>query len=390
MLKPRNIWHKALDFLPRAGFHFDRPLVLLQSDDWGRVGVRDCEGLEQLREAGLILGERAYDFYTLETAEDVGALLQTLKCHRDSAGRLPCLEMNFVQANLDFARMEAENFREIYLLPLPDGLPRGWNRPGLFQAYKDGVASGAFHPALHGTTHFCRRAAERQLKGGERGELLRTLWQAGTPYIYWRMPWIGYEYYDSESSGEPFLTAEEQAGLIGQAVGWFSRMFSRLPHSACAPGYRANGDTNRAWGQYGVNAAQNGPGVFTPPHFAGDEVLQLYRNVEFEPAVHGQFSIDDCMRRTEECFDRGLPAIVSLHSINFHSSVRDFRSRTLVLLDQFFSALEAKYSALLYVHDRELFQLVQHGQFETAQGRVQVRVTKQKFRLAALVHGVEA
>ena len=53
---------------------FSRPLVLLQSDDWGRVGVRDREGYEQLRSSGIHLGENPYDYYSLETAEDVMAL----------------------------------------------------------------------------------------------------------------------------------------------------------------------------------------------------------------------------------------------------------------------------------------------------------------------------
>jgi hypothetical protein len=390
LLTIRKLWRKGRDLLPRQGFHFDRPVVLLQSDDWGRVGVRDREGIEQLGAAGVALGERAYDFYTLETAEDVAALWQTLRHHRDSMGRPPCLGMNFVQANLDFARMEAESFRQIHVLPLPDGLPQGWNRPGLFDAYRDGIAAGVFHPALHGTTHFCRRAVERHLNGSERGKLLRMLWRARTPYIYWRMPWIGYEYCDPEKSSERFLSVQEQTDLIGQAVGAFSRMFSRLPHSACAPGYRANDDTNSVWAQYGISVAQNGPGIFMAPHFDENEVLQLYRSIEFEPAVREQFSVEDCMRRAEECFLRGLPAIVSVHSINFHSSVKDFRSRTLTLFEQFLSALEAKYSELLYLHDREMFQLVQHGQCETAHGTVRVKVTKRNFRRTLLVHGVEA
>ena len=36
---------------------FSRPLVLLQSDDWGRVGVRDREGYEQLRASGVHWGK---------------------------------------------------------------------------------------------------------------------------------------------------------------------------------------------------------------------------------------------------------------------------------------------------------------------------------------------
>src|SRR5579864_9313090 len=70
----RKAWQRGRDLLPVSGFHFDRPIVLLQSDDWGRVGLRDQEGLEELQAAGLTLGDRPYDFYTLETAENLSRL----------------------------------------------------------------------------------------------------------------------------------------------------------------------------------------------------------------------------------------------------------------------------------------------------------------------------
>src|SRR5258707_13517114 len=96
-------------------FSFDRPLVLLQSDDWGRVGVRDREGYEQLRASGIYLGENPYDYYSLETAEDVMALRDLLKRHRDSTGRPACLVMNFLLANLDLLRSADSGFKNIYL-----------------------------------------------------------------------------------------------------------------------------------------------------------------------------------------------------------------------------------------------------------------------------------
>src|SRR5690349_7521258 len=149
---PRKLWNRAQALVPVRGFFFDRPLVLLQSDDWGRVGLQDQEGFDRLTAAGLKLGERPYDFYTLETADDVNALGTLLKAHRDSTGRPACLGMNFLTANLDFVKMA--DFREIKLLSLADGLPKNWKRPGLFEAYHAGIESGVFNPALHGTTHF--------------------------------------------------------------------------------------------------------------------------------------------------------------------------------------------------------------------------------------------
>jgi hypothetical protein len=380
----RKLWQRGRDLLPVAGFHFDRPLVLLQSDDWGRVGLRDREGLEQLQSAGMALGERSYDFYTLEAAEDLASLGAALKRHRDFGGRHPCVGMNFILANLDFRKMSADDFREIHLLCLAEGLPMGWTRPGLMEAYREGIADGVFYPALHGTTHFCRSAVERNAKaGGERASLLRTLWQASTPYIHWRMPWIGYEYWDPEKpKHERFLPVETQNELIGQTVGAFAQLFSSLPRSACAPGYRANDDTHRAWAQHGIRVAQNGPGALMPPHFDRHDMLNLFRAVEFEPAANASFSVEACLRQAESCFEHGIPAIVSVHSINFHSTVRDFRSRTLQLLDEFLTVIESKHPDLLYLHDEDLHELVSKGSYKTPHGSAQVNVTRKHFTKA--------
>jgi hypothetical protein len=377
----RKLWQRARNLFPVEGFRFDRPIILLQSDDWGRAGLRDRVGLDELASAGLVLGERPYDFYTLETAQDLAALRSVLSNHRDSAGRSPILEMNFVVANLNLEKMSAEGFQRIDLLPLSDGVPAGWNRPGLFEAYREGIQEGLFRPALHGTTHFCRAAVERHLTdSGERGTLLRKLWHAGTPYIHWRMPWIGYEYWDPEAApDDQFLPATTQRDLIGEAVGGFVKLFSTLPRSACAPGYRANDDTHRAWAQIGIRVAQNGPGADFPPHFDHHGILQLYRTVEFEPAVAPVFSLEACIRSAETCFERKIPAIVSVHSVNFHSSVQDFRSRTLELLDRFFRALRSTHPDLLYLHSGDLYELVGKGSYETPQGSVSVTVTRKSF-----------
>jgi hypothetical protein len=375
-----KLWRRGRELLPFEGFHFDRPLVVFQSDDWGRVGLRDQEGLEQLRSAGIMLGERPYDFYSLETAADLAALSGILSRHRDSVGRYPCLQMNFIVANLDFARMSADGFQHIYTRSLAEGLPEPWSRPGLYDAYREGIAAGIFHPAMHGLTHFCRAAVERNLtRDGERAGLLRTFWRAGTPYIHWRMPWIGYEYWDPEKPEEErFLPAPAQRELIGQAVGAFAKMFSMLPGSACAPGYRADEETNKAWAQHGIRVAQNGPGALIPPHFDYG-ILQLCRAIEFEPAVNPGLSIEEGLRQVEVCFNLGIPAIVSIHSINFHSTIKNFRGRTLQLLDEFLMALESKHADLLYLHDGDLYDIVGKGSYKTRDANVSVKIERKSF-----------
>jgi hypothetical protein len=382
----RKAWWRGRSLLPVEGFAFGRPLVVLQSDDWGRAGVRDREGWEELRDQGINLGERCYDFYSLETAEDVAAMVSLLRRHRDSTGQPASLGMNFVVANVDFAKVSADHYRQIYLCALKDGLPEGWKRPGLFDAYREGISVGVLSPALHGTTHFCRPAVERHLDDpGERGVLLRSLWKAGVPYIHWRMPWIGFEYWDPKSPGsEDFLASSVQESLIDSAVESFTGFFGKVPRSACAPGYRANHSTHEAWAKRGIRVAQNGPGSARPPHFDGNGILHVYRSMDFEPAAGHGFSLEACLRAAEDCFSRGLPAIVSIHSINFHSTIKDFRTRTLSLLDEFLAALEAKHPDLLYVRDEDLYDLVDKGTLQSVQSTVRVPVTKRTFTAGAV------
>jgi len=349
---------------------FDCPLVLLQSDDWGRVGVRDKEGYELLRASGVRLGENPYDFYTLETAEDVMALRDVLKRHRDYTGRMACMVMNFLMSNLDFPKMIAGNREQIELLPLTAGLPGSWKRPGLFEAYRQGIADEVFYPALHGLTHFCSVATEHALeKAGERADLLRTLWKAETPYIYWRMPWIGYEYLNPEKPQAGFLAADKQEKLVRQAANIFETFFSKKPVSACAPGYRANHDTHLAWSRCGVRVAQNGSGSPLAPHMDDCEILNLHRTIDIEPTQR-DLPIEKYVQLAESCFARGIPAIVSVHSINFHSSLKDFRTPTLQTLDQFLLALEKKHPNLLYVHDTDVYDIVTRGKLRTSYSRI--------------------
>lgn len=131
---------------------FSRPLIVLQSNDWGRIGVRDREGYEQLRASGIHLGENPYDYYSLETAEDVIALRDMLKRHRDSTGRPACIVMNFLLANLDFQKTADTAFQKIHLLPLSQGLPGAWKTAGTVRGL----------PAGH-----CRR---RLLSGASRAD----------------------------------------------------------------------------------------------------------------------------------------------------------------------------------------------------------------------------
>lgn len=365
---------------------FSRPLVLLQSDEWGRVGVRDREGYEQLRANGIRLGERPYDLYTLETADDVHGLAAMLGNHLDSSAHPASLVMNFCTANLDFARMREEDFKRLVLLPLVKGLPGRWSRPGLKEAVREGIEKRVFFPALHGTIHCCPLAVEHALaEGSERARMLHLLWDTETPYIHWRMPWVGYEYRNPERPREGFLSFVNQSRLIRKAQSNFVDLFGASPASACAPGHHANRDTCRAWSEIGIRIAQNGTGDgLRAPHFDEFGLLHLYRSLDLEPSER-ELETAKYLEVADVCFSRGIPLIISVHSINFHSTLRDFRSTTIAALDQLLTALESKYPELLYVNDAELYAIATEGAFRNESARNIVSERRQTWSSSAMV-----
>jgi hypothetical protein len=372
----RNPLRRTKKVSPHPALRFDRPLVLFQSDDWGRAGVRDREGWEELREAGLNLGEKPYDFYSLETAGDLHALGEVLRKHQDSAGRSPSVVMNFILANVDFDRCFEPGQKQIPLLPLTDGLPGKWLRPGLLDAYQQGIRERLFYPALHGLTHFCEPAMTRALRAdGGHSQLIKKLWHAQTPYIHWRMPWIGFEYWDPElKPAQRDLPLAGQRAVIRHAAGIFQRLFSSAPFSACAPGYRANADSRTAWFENGVRVVQNGPGEQNRPSLDENGMLSTFRTVEMEPAVE-PCDLEKLIMQVRERFAAGVPAVISIHAINFHSTIRDFCTPTLRLLDELLTALEKNWPDLLYLNDADLFSIATEGRYAGESSQVKVSTT---------------
>jgi hypothetical protein len=354
------------NLLPVREHLFSRPLVLFHSDDWGLAGIRDREGGEELRGAGLNLGESPYDSYSLETAEDLHFLYEVLLRHRDSVGRPPCMIFNYILANVDFLRVMESGYSGLPLLPLEEGFPGAWRRPGLLEAHGTGIRRGLIHPALHGVTHFCQRAAKRVMGGGdERASLLRLLYQAHTPMIPGRTPWLGFEYRDEPGvGGDGWLDSLEQRNLIQEGKNLFQRTFGKAPLSACAPGYRANQDTLRGWAEAGIRVVQEGPGFARAPYFDPHGLLHLHRNVPFEPALDVKGSAEEAvLEKAAEAFRKGRPAVLCMHSVNFHSTLRNHRDRTLEKLDRFLTLLESRFGDLLYLHDLDLWQILQEGRF---------------------------
>ena len=216
----------------------------------------------------------------------------------------------------------------------------------------------------------------------EGGKLLRMLYESNTPTVYGRTSWIDFEYRDNKNgSGPCWLDATTQRQLISEGRKLFERMFGMAPASACAPGYRANDDTWRAWREEGILIAQRGPGLPLSPYFDRRGLLHLHRNVSFEPALEQCFYDElydeqSAMKQAERAWKAGRPIIVCMHSLNFHSTLRNYRDLTLPRLDRLLKMLENRYDNLLYAHDRDIWDIAKRGEFEWQGHKKTINIAK--------------
>jgi hypothetical protein len=102
-------------------------------------------------------------------------------------------------------------------------------------------------------------------------------------------------------------------------------------------------------------------------------MLFAFRTVEMEPAIQ-HCDLANLMTQVSDCFARGVPAVISIHSINFHSTIKDYRTSTLKLLDEFLAAMEKKWPDLLYVNDADLVSIVTQGTHSGNTGKVSVGI----------------
>ena len=292
-----------------------RPVILLQSDDWGRVGAPSVAVIDDLRSRHPRIGKSAWDFYGLETEEDLQKLGDTLAALRDADGRSACMTANFIMANADLGRMRSDGYKQLHLIDIADGFPPPWTE-NLLSAYRLAIKRGVFYPGLHGLTHFNIDALLDALTDtSSRGNLARDLTDRDVPYLASLTPEYNFAL-ARRVPDERFMNEDEQARWIEAGVRSFVQAFGFAPRTACAPGYRANSTTYRLWAKFGVETAQI-TGVGALLQLEGVDLIQ--RNVFFEPVLKEGNAVSAALEMARTAVARGYPIVICSHSINYIS-----------------------------------------------------------------------
>ena len=269
------------------------------------------------------------------------------------------MTVNLVMANADIRRMRGEGFREFRFVPLTAGLPDPWAESGLLEQYRTLVAARVFYPGLHGYTHF---SPQGMLRGwhdsGALGERTRALLMEDIPYLASLTPEFNFALLDRSDEGEVFADFERQKIWVQQGIKLFQEAFGHLPVTTCAPGYRCNDATFKAWTEHGIGVVQTTgcAGIYEL-----GRLLVIERNVFFEPLLDDDGVVERALNRIQKVLAAGLIPVICSHSINYVSRYCGGREQSLRCLTRLLRAITTEYPEVRFAHDEDVLAAHRRG-----------------------------
>jgi hypothetical protein len=327
-------------------------MVVIQSDDWGRVGIPDQAQIDELRQAGFCVGGSNWDYYGLESQDDLFSLRDTLLNIRDSIGGHPVFSAVFVMANADLKRLVESGYTDLSALPIGNGFPAPWCDDNLMAGYRELIADGVFEPALHGYVHFnsvfMLALAQTDSDAGRR---VRALVSRNIPYLASLTPEINFALVRRTDGSEVFIDEHQQRDWVRKGVASFAETFGHLPVSTCAPGYRFNDITMNIWKENGIRIVHSGGGFLHRKH----GLAVIARNIFFEPFCD-TLAIENAIRQARQAVACGEPLVISSHSINYISRHLRFAEHGRTSLKNLLHSLLHEFPNLRFVTEATLVE----------------------------------
>jgi hypothetical protein len=232
------------------------------------------------------------------------------------------------------------------------------------------INEGVWRPEFHGAFHYDPEL--RQQAVGDDPILLAAAERGVLPFPGVTSAWeLG-----------PWREGSELAAELDRSLQVFRNLFGRLPASIIAPDYVWDGRCEGLWQSRGLTIIQAKREQRHPRRRSGrlhdrlqkvlartwarlahPERVYLERNCRFEP-VQGRSAVasaEKCWREIQRAWQRGEPAVVETHRINFVHADHKVAANGLVALTHLLELLQTGRPTPVYLSDVELAQLYRTG-----------------------------
>jgi hypothetical protein len=338
--------HITNNLINLPGWHTNRKIVVIESDDWGSIRMPSKEIYKFLLKNGYRVDERPYERYdSLESNEDLEALFEVLASVKDKNNHPAVFTANNIVANPDFEKIKQSHFQEYYYELFYKTLQKYNNHSKVFDLYKYGIKQNIFIPQFHGREHFNILRWIRSLQSEEHDT--HFVFDLGMAGIFPKdAPHKGNKYlvaYDLEFEEDK----DTHARIINEGLNLFEKIWAYQSKTFIAPCYTWSRDYESILNHNNVQLIQSSNFQLEPQtnckkkrifHYSGQKNTynQFFniRNCFFEPTFYSNTDwVDHCLRQINIAFRWHKPAIICSHRINYIGNIDESnRNKNLIEL----------------------------------------------------------
>jgi len=310
------------------GWKTNRKIVVFSVDDYGNVRLASKKARENLDKVGAKVYNRFDAYDSLETTEDLEILFETLSSVKDKNSHHPIFTAYALPCNIDFEKVEENNFNEYFYEELPVTFSKIKGYEKTWEIWQEGIRNNFLKPQFHGREHLNLKIFNEKLAEKDLITLTAIKNRSYTSIENLKYPTIStaaaFDFWDFEDNYK-----FEQ--IIQDGINRFEKVFNSKPECFTSPASSINPYLNKVLSKNGIkfvdslllNKYHIGQGKYkTEITYTGkrNKLGQIYlvRNCVFEPnADVNMDSVGFVLRQIEIAFRWKRPAIISSHRVNF-------------------------------------------------------------------------
>jgi hypothetical protein len=358
------------------GWKTNKKIVVIESDDWGSIRMPNNQILDYLNKKDPSIKNDLYcRLDNLENADDLNALFDVLKKHKDINGNYPIITANTVVANPDFEQIKNLNFEDYKYETFTETLNNYYPNQNVFSLYNQGISERLFCPQFHGREHINIKMWLDELK--RNNKILIEAFSKGV---------FGIPVQSNTNIRGNFMAAfdlknnqelEKLKIILNDGLGLFETIFNYKSKSIISPCYVWPDEIGKTLVDNGVKGYQGMKFQFRPRkkssgynrkyHYTGqkesNDLIYLVRNVFFEPSHFNSSShISDIISKVNTAFKWKNPVIIGSHRINFIGSLDEVNRRdNLKKLDYLLKSLLTIHPDIEFYSTEELINQIMVG-----------------------------
>lgn len=357
------------------GWSTKRKIVVIESDDWGSIRMSSKQDRDELIQAGFDFSNQPFNRYdALESNDDLTALYQVLKKHKDATGRHPVFTAVSIVANPDFEKIKAGNFQQYFYEPFTETLNRYPNSDKVIDLYKQGISERLFVPIFHGREHLNAQRWLRALQSGNKS-VLKTF-QHGVTAVHIGP---GKEFLGDFQAAFDLDVPEDvyyMKDVLAEGLYLFEKLWGYKSPYFVATNGPFNNSLEQVLAEKEVKYILGerfqreplGNGNYKKHfHYIGmkNKYKQIYltRNAMFEPAISAfglsENPVENCLKSIQRSFRWGKPATICTHRINYIGRIEEAnRTKNLELLDALLASIVKLWPDVEFMTSVELGDLI--------------------------------